>query len=702
MLDSIHAACLGLLKRKVDRMKLGASIAGGVLFFIGLSCSSLADANVISNDTWWVDSNGSNVLASMGGHITLVGDTYYWVGNDPQRSLNGEDIHLYSSKTLGSGSWKHEGKMVDFAPGTGASNCSLLYSHATGNYVIVAKSGLQFYESASITGPYTHVNTVNKFQIDNRGGNYKIGGMGTFQDGTNAYVITSRRWLPSTPKSETEGANHRYTGIYKLTPDFLDVAEEVCWLRNDSREAMWLFKKDDTYYMTGSHTAGWTASACYYRTSTNLEDWSAEQEIGMDPERPGGTQAQKIMRSHGSQHRFIIQLGNGQWMYGGDRYPYDEPESHPFEKGLYIFCPVVWDNGHPTVKWEPVWTAIAPIEAGPEVLAVGWHSPADSGAGTAVQDATPDHVFPGLSGLLGGGVDPSKMNVGGGREWSGAADSSDGTYGSVSIPDPQPSQSGMVLLRSRRNQDRFLDVAVTNGTGAPVTLSSLHFDFQLNSTNAGLDSLAVEHLDVVSDLTDGPVSLFATNGLAIGPWVDVDLDLTTLLADTILLDGETAAFRISIPDNDGYDFMRIDNVAISILSTADTYDTYMTGYGLTGSNALASADLEPDGMNNLLEYALGGNPTTNDAAFLLPKGGIISELGTNWLEYVYRRRSDYAARGLTYTVEATTNLVTDIWTTNGVVDAGTGPIDADFDTVTNRVSTGTDDRQFMRLKLQTE
>lgn len=307
---------------------------------------------IITNDMWWKDNNGNNILASMGGHIMKVDDTFYWIGNNPNSSVDGFDIHLYSSKTLGSNSWKHEGKLIDFAPNRGEQNCTLLHSPATGNFVIVAKSGLVFYESSTITGPYTKKNTILKNQVGGRT-NYKVGGMGTFQDGANAYVITSRRWLgDATP---AKPLNHRYTGIYKLTSDFLDIEEEICWLRNDSREAMWLFKKDNTYYMTASHTAGWTASACYYRTSTNLVDWSEEKEIGMNPERPGGIQALKIMRSHGTQHRWITKLGN-QWIYAGDRYPYQEPESHPFEKGLYLMCPVEWEGEKPIVKYEKSWS----------------------------------------------------------------------------------------------------------------------------------------------------------------------------------------------------------------------------------------------------------------------------------------------------------------------------------------------------------
>ena len=69
----------------------------------------------------------------------------------------------------------------------------------------------------------------------------------------------------------------------------------------------------------------------------------------MDPEP-----TENKMRSHASQHRYIMEI-NGQWIYGGDRYPYHEPESHPLANGLHIICPVSWKDGHPTVVWEENW-----------------------------------------------------------------------------------------------------------------------------------------------------------------------------------------------------------------------------------------------------------------------------------------------------------------------------------------------------------
>jgi len=55
---------------------------------------------------------------------------------------------------------------------------------------------------------------------------------------------------------------------------------------------------------------------------------------------------------------------------------------------------------------------------------------------------------------------------------------------------------------------------------------------------------------------------------------------------------------------------------------------------------------------------------------------------------------------LNYTVEATTNLLSETWSTNGVVDAGFGSIDTEMDSVTNRVSTEMLPEQFIRFRIE--
>ena len=54
-------------------------------------------------------------------------------------------------------------------------------------------------------------------------------------------------------------------------------------------------------------------------------------------------------------------------------------------------------------------------------------------------------------------------------------------------------------------------------------------------------------------------------------------------------------------------------LALTPSARAITYATWIASYGLTGGDALATADPDQDGMPNLMEYALDGkNPTVSD------------------------------------------------------------------------------------------
>jgi hypothetical protein len=74
-------------------------------------------ATLIKNNSIWKDTDGNTIWASLGGHISKFGDTYYWVGTDPRKT--DASIRLYSSKTLGSNTWKLEGFVDKRAPSLG-------------------------------------------------------------------------------------------------------------------------------------------------------------------------------------------------------------------------------------------------------------------------------------------------------------------------------------------------------------------------------------------------------------------------------------------------------------------------------------------------------------------------------------------------------------------------------------------------------
>lgn len=140
--------------------------------------------------------------------------------------------------------------------------------------------------------------------------------------------------------------------------------------------------------------------------------------------------------------------------------------------------------------------------------------------------------------------------------------------------------------------------------------------------------------------------------------------------------------------------------AIWVEQLPTPYEVWISGYGLIGSDAEASANPDSDKMPNLIEYGLGGNPTNAMDAGILPFFGRMDADGTNAFEYVYRRRLDADARGLAYFLEWIPDLIAGIWTNDGYTVVGSGALNADFEAVTNRVPAEAFSRQFIRLTIQ--
>jgi hypothetical protein len=285
----------------------------------------------------------------------------------------------------------------------------------------------------------------------------------------------------------------------------------------------------------------------------------------------------------------------------------------------------------------------------------------------------------------------------GGRGIRAAASSTDGTFGDA-YGGAATSANGAYEVRGVEHQAKNsrISVAVTNNTGSSIRLESLLFDycrwFSDSPTNIAASYLSGD----LAIPENTPLGSFTSTEI-LGWASDYD-DFAVALTNLTLTDSGHAVFRLEASGAIGqYTGGGFDNVAIAFSGLANL-DSWAAGYGLYGTNASASADLEPDGLDNWTEYLLGGHPTIADAEAILPDFGMMHEGGTNWLEYIHRRRSDYQARGLTYTVEAATNLVTGVWSTNGVLDAGYGLIDDEIDSVTNRVSTEELPEQFIRLR----
>ncbi len=191
----------------------------------------------------------------------------------------------------------------------------------------------------------------------------------------------------------------------------------------------------------------------------------------------------------------------------------------------------------------------------------------------------------------------------------------------------------------------------------------------------------------------------------------VDFTNDVFQFETLFVDESSTLFpsnmkvRFMCDANGGGDDIYIDEVRVSALEITagpSPYEGWMTDYGLSGTNAVFSADPDSDGLDNLLEYGLGGIPTNGGDSALLPDSGIVVDSGTNWMEYIYRRRTDAAMRGLGYYLELCSDLVSNSWSSTGYSETGTAPLETGFEAVTNRIPTETEINRFIRLRISIE
>ncbi len=126
--------------------------------------------------------------------------------------------------------------------------------------------------------------------------------------------------------------------------------------------------------------------------------------------------------------------------------------------------------------------------------------------------------------------------------------------------------------------------------------------------------------------------------------------------------------------------------AVILHITVPGYAGWVGGFGLSGSpDADWDNDYDNDGQVNFYEYAFGGNPADDTSKGHVPTGMMVEDGGTEYFEYVYARRIGTETE-LDYTALFGTSLGIQNWDAADVVELPTtGMIDAEYESVTNRV-----------------
>lgn len=147
----------------------------------------------------------------------------------------------------------------------------------------------------------------------------------------------------------------------------------------------------------------------------------------------------------------------------------------------------------------------------------------------------------------------------------------------------------------------------------------------------------------------------------------------------------------------------IDNIKVTIAADDPNraYSRWVAGFGLSGPDAAYAMDFDGDGLANLGEYGVGGDPTDPANLGVLPTGSIGEESGTNWFSYTYPRRSDFWLAGLEYATETRTNLLEGAdWTNENFGVSGVGETGGSLDYVTNPIPILGESARFARLAIE--
>ena len=144
----------------------------------------------------------------------------------------------------------------------------------------------------------------------------------------------------------------------------------------------------------------------------------------------------------------------------------------------------------------------------------------------------------------------------------------------------------------------------------------------------------------------------------------------------------------------GDDICQLGGLTFEVTSGAPPltgYDIWSSGFDDIGSK---TADPDSDGLLNIEEYGLGGDPTNAADRGISPE--YLMDAGT--FTYIYPQLSDLNS-GITYHLELSSDLALGGWTNAGYTVEGTKIVVGDFDYVTNTTST-VDSKKFIRLNIE--
>jgi len=307
------------------------------------SSSTLAQTLTIHPGLIWPDDRGKHIQAH-GGGIIQIGDTWYWVGEDRSSDNDPEKRYVacYSSTDLVN--WKFLNQIIALGQPEGfpdnwvierpklfhcaATKKFVLYMHIDGavlpHYPTKGIARVAVAVCDTVDGNYDTIRSFRPLGMESRD-------IGQFidDDGTPYLIFESR---------PTKGFV-----IASLSPDYLDVVEQVC-LIHAPLEGGAIVNYEGLYYVIGSALTGWWPNANKYATAKSLAGpWSEFQDFAPVSTHTYLSQSSNLIKVTGSQTTSVI--------YVGDRW---RPEEHWDSR--YIWMPLEIGGGELRLPEPMPWT----------------------------------------------------------------------------------------------------------------------------------------------------------------------------------------------------------------------------------------------------------------------------------------------------------------------------------------------------------
>jgi hypothetical protein len=229
---------------------------------------------------------------------------------------------------------------------------------------------------------------------------------------------------------------------------------------------------------------------------------------------------------------------------------------------------------------------------------------------------------------------------------------------------------------------------LANAPSAPTVNEGTSTTLNVNVTGSGNGNPASTQFAIQESNSGSYVQADGTLG-ARAVWQTTSTWGTVTVAG--LTSGTTYGFRVKARNGDNVE-TAFSSVASALVPLA--YDYWVIQNALTQG---PTGDDDGDGLSNLYEFGLGGNPANAADHGIAPTLMLKSEGASSWCEFAHAQRSDPNS-GLLYHVQVSDNLTS--WANASYIEISRAPLANSMLSVTKRIEVESKPRQFLRLLIE--